>query len=79
MRTIAMLGALAIITVASRGRQEDVTPRATDLLRAKKLAERNEERLHMPAPAAPGWLRGGSGWDDDRGREKRPARGSRRK
>ena len=72
-----MLGMLVLLTVASRGRQEEVTPSATDLLRAKKLAERNEERLHLPTPDPSGWLRGGSGWgDDDRGREKRPARRS---
>ena len=65
------MGLLVILALASRRVQEDVTPRATDLLRAKKLAERNEERLHVPAPDAPGWLRGGSGWDDDRGPEKR--------
>ena len=74
-----MLTMLAVLAIASRGRQEDVTPRATDLLRAKKLAERNEERLHVPTPDAPGWLRGGTGWDDNRGREKRPPRGSRRR
>ena len=71
MRRIAMLGMLAVLAVASRGRQEDVTPRATDLLRAKRLAERNEERLQVPAPEAPGWLRGGTGWDDEPGKRTR--------
>jgi hypothetical protein len=79
MRRIAMLGMLAVMAIASRGRQEDVTPRATDLLRAKKLAERNEERLRVPAPDPPGWLRGGTGWDDDRGETKRAPRRARRK
>jgi hypothetical protein len=61
-----------MLALAPRRVQEDVTPRATDLLRAKKLAERTEERLQLPAPESPGWLRGGTGWDDDRGATKRP-------
>jgi hypothetical protein len=79
MRKIAMLFSLALLAVASRGRQEDVTPRATDLLRAKRLAEQSEQRLQLPAPDAPGWLRGGTGWDDDRGEAKHPPRRARRK
>ncbi len=39
-------------------------PRATDLLRAETLAEQAEKRLRMPARRGPGWLRGGSGWND---------------
>jgi hypothetical protein len=62
---------LVLLMLASRGVREDVTPRATDLLRAKKLAEQTEERLQLPAPESPGWLRGGTGWDDDRGGAKR--------
>ena len=69
-----MLGVLAVLAVASRGRQEDLTPRATDLLRAKRLAERNEERLQLPAPDAPGWLRGGTGWGEEPGGSSRPRR-----
>ena len=41
----------------------DETPRATDLLRAKKLAERVEKRLATPRARGPGWRHGGSGWD----------------
>jgi len=74
MRRVALLGMLTVLAVASRGRQEDVTPRATDLLRAKRLAERNEERLQLPAPDAPRWLPGGGGWDDDRGVKRAPRR-----
>ena len=40
-------------------------PRATDLLRAETLAERVEKRLRPPSRKGAGWLRGGSGWDDD--------------
>ena len=39
-------------------------PRATDLLRAETLADQAEKRLRMPARRGPGWLRGGSGWND---------------
>ena len=40
------------------------TPRATDLLRAEKLATEAEKRLQLPARRAPGWRRGGAGWDE---------------
>ena len=65
------MGLLVLLALASRRVQEDVTPRATDLLRARKLADQTEQRLQLPAPDSPGWLRGGTGWDDDRGAEKR--------
>jgi hypothetical protein len=39
-------------------------PRATDLLRAETLADQAEKRLHAPAHHGPGWLHGGSGWND---------------
>jgi hypothetical protein len=67
MRQTLGIGLLVVLTLASRRVQEDVTPRATDLLRAKKLADETEQRLQLPAPESPGWLRGGTGWDDDRG------------
>ena len=71
MRRTLTTGLLVVLALASRRAQEDVTPRATDLLRAKKLAEQTEERLQLPSPESPGWLRGGNGWDDDRGGAKR--------
>jgi hypothetical protein len=38
-------------------------PRATDLLRAEKLAEQARRRLEKPrSTTREGWLRGGSGW-----------------
>jgi hypothetical protein len=76
MRTTSMVGLLVVLAVASRGAREDVTPRATDLLRARKLAEQNEQRLQLPSPESPGWLQGGTGWDDDRGAAKRSRRGA---
>jgi hypothetical protein len=39
-------------------------PRATDLLRAQKLAEQAKKRRTLPAPRHPGWKRGSGGWDD---------------
>ena len=42
-------------------------PRATDLLRAQKLAEQAQRRLRMPGQRGPGWRRGGSGWNDRAG------------
>jgi hypothetical protein len=37
-------------------------PRATDLLRAQKLADQAKERLELPAKKSGGWARGGTGW-----------------
>jgi len=42
---------------------ERETPRATDLLHAKRLAERVERRLRAPASHGSAWRHGGSGWD----------------
>jgi len=41
------------------------TPRATDLLRAEKLAEQAKRRLRLPAKRGPGWLHGGSAWGEE--------------
>ncbi len=39
------------------------TPRATDLLRAERLAEDVRRRLELPpVPVEGGWRRGGQGW-----------------
>ena len=40
-------------------------PRATDLLRAERLAEQARKRLEMPRPHGSGWKRGGTGWGED--------------
>ena len=47
-------------------------PRATDLLRAETLAEQAQKRLRPPGRKGAGWLRGGSGWDDDGGAAPAP-------
>jgi hypothetical protein len=39
-------------------------PRATDLLRAEKLAEQARKRLETPARRGAKWKHGGSGWND---------------
>ena len=38
------------------------SPRATDLLRAKQLAERTQSRLRVPHVPSRGWVHGGEGW-----------------
>jgi hypothetical protein len=38
-------------------------PRATDLLRAQKLAEQAEKRLKVPPARGAGWKKGGHGWE----------------
>jgi len=48
-------------------------PRATDLLRAEKLAEQAEKRLKVPAPRSAGWKKGGHGWDARGEAPERPA------
>jgi hypothetical protein len=52
------------------------TPRATDLLRAQKLAEQAEKRLRLPAKHGPGWQRGGGGWNAGERAPEAPAPGS---
>ncbi len=38
------------------------TPRATDLLRAKRMADEAASRLDLHPPKRGGWARGGGGW-----------------
>jgi len=62
--SIVLLGGLVASAFAERpmlgGRE---APRATDLLRAEKLAEQAEKRLKLPAPRGGGWKKGGHGWE----------------
>jgi len=61
---VALIGVGTVLARAERptlGRGE--APRATDLLRAEKLAEQAERRLKMPAPRGAKWKKGGAGWD----------------
>jgi hypothetical protein len=39
------------------------TPRATDLLRAKRMADEASRRLQASPPRRGGWVRGGEGWE----------------
>jgi hypothetical protein len=53
------------------------TARATDLLRAERMAEEAEKRRRLPGSSRRhGWLRGGAGWSGARGarREEQPPR-----
>jgi hypothetical protein len=64
-RTLAMVGGVSLLLGGpSDARAPGETPRATDLLRAEKLASEVEKRLQLPARRPPGWRRGGAGWDD---------------
>jgi hypothetical protein len=38
-------------------------PSATDLLRAKRMADEAAGRLQMRPPKRNGWVRGGGGWE----------------
>ena len=59
-----MLGAFAASALAERPVLRDrEAPRATDLLRAEKLAEQAERRLKLPSPKGGGWKKGGHGWE----------------
>jgi hypothetical protein len=68
MKTLLM--AVVVIAGASLGAaaerprlREREAPRATDLLRAERMAEQARKRLKLPARHGAGWQHGGSGWD----------------
>src|SRR5690348_7402605 len=61
---IVMLTAgAAMATSTPSFRRGDEAPRATDLLRAQRLAKQAEDRLRTPSRPATGWKHGGAGWD----------------
>jgi hypothetical protein len=65
MKTIALMTILACTAgVALPPTHGGEAPRATDLLRAEKLAEQARKRLETPARHTHGWRHGGSGWGD---------------
>ena len=65
MKTIVLMTILACTAgVALPPTHGSEAPRATDLLRAEKLAEQARKRLATPARRHPGWQRGGSGWNE---------------
>ena len=67
--TMVMVGGLLssrALAVVDQPRGE--TPRATDLLRAERLAEEVRRRLEMPAvKEISRWKRGGEGWQPRQG------------
>jgi hypothetical protein len=63
-RTTAMIGgAWLLFAGVGDARRAGETPRATDLLRAEKLADEAEKRLQLPRKRTAGWRRGGAGFD----------------
>ena len=61
---VIILGAASLSLADERPRLRGAeTPRATDLLHAKRLADRMEGRLRTPAAHGTGWRQGGSGWE----------------
>jgi hypothetical protein len=68
MKKMLVMVMISGLTAISRGDERPVlrdreAPRATDLLRAQKLAEQAEKRLRIPARHSSGWKHGGSGWN----------------
>lgn len=62
-----LIASIVVARVASGGGsaglpQGNETPRATDLLRAKRLADEAAGRLEMRTPKRGAWVRGGGGW-----------------
>jgi hypothetical protein len=67
MQTV-LIASILVARVASGGTaaglpQGNETPRATDLLRAKRMADEAAGRLEMRAPKRGAWVRGGGGWE----------------
>lgn len=58
MLTTMLLG----IALSRAAAPQPETPRATDLLRAKKMAAEAAKRLELPEPRSGGWVRGGAPW-----------------
>jgi hypothetical protein len=58
-----VVGTCAAWASAAPGLTEREAPRATDLLRAKQMAERTQSRLRLPREPMRGWQRGGGGWN----------------
>ena len=68
MSTTAMGGLLLVLTgvpslAGAREPRAAETPRATDLLRAERLAEQARGRLELPRKRPARWAHGGDGWD----------------
>jgi hypothetical protein len=68
MMLIMVVTVLLVVTPLARagessGLTEHEAPRATDLLRAKRLAEKAQDRLRTPHSSRAGWAHGGEGWN----------------
>src|SRR5580765_973005 len=79
MKTLVVFGMIVVVArVAAAGApvvpRESESPRATDLLRAEKLAEQAEKRRTLPpARHRAEWKRGGNGWNDRAGGRAEPS------
>jgi hypothetical protein len=75
MRTLTIVTILAIASAALAGQHSSAgqaeAPRATDLLRAEKMAREARERLQLRQRPTAKWLRGGRGWSAKQAEEPR--------
>jgi hypothetical protein len=61
---VVFVGVVGLAGAGERPRLRGAeTPRATDLLRAQRLAEKVEDWRRVRTRRHPGWVRGGSGWN----------------
>lgn len=73
MQTTTTVLVLGLAGLAAAALPPHATPKATDLFRAKRLAEQVQKRLELPRAPARGWQHGGSGWESpDEKREAAP-------
>jgi hypothetical protein len=79
MKMLVVVGMIVVLArVAAAGApvvlRDGEAPRATDLLRAEKLAEQAEKRRTLPPTRQrAGWKRGGGGWDERAARRAEPS------
>jgi hypothetical protein len=72
---VAMIALVPSFARAERLRlDEREAPRATDLLRAERLADQARKRLEMPSHHRGGWKHGGSAWGEDEPHDAREPR-----
>jgi hypothetical protein len=75
MQTLLVASILLARTIAG-GASEGLpssteAPRASDLFRAKRMADEAAGRLQVRQPKRGGWVRGGGGWTPGTGTPKR--------
>ena len=72
---LAMMMLAGVVRAEERPRLRGAeTPRATDLLRAERMAEEAEARRRVPVTERrSAWVQGGSGWSGSRTQARPPA------